>query len=330
MSEDDNNGQSISLYEFKNGRLEHSVASTKEQLELMESKRLEWGFDHLSDAFKDDRDVVLWAYTRTNFKRKDLFFVSERLRDDDDVADAAVEAWSGNYSALSDRLKRKESLALLYIKNWPIGFESLPNPLKRDKNFVLAAVASKAEVIDYLPEMFQTDPEIISKAVQAYPGAYAYYLPLAPPELLNDKGKVKEIVSKYPKALLHLNNDLRNDEDVLSAALKKDASMVTSSSEVQTNRNLALKMAIINGEVIRYLHKHRNDVNFALDCVNKSGLYLQYFPDTIRSNKQVILAACEQNKDAIWFAADATDKEISELFRNAEKQKKAEEDDLPF
>jgi hypothetical protein len=331
---DENNRSHIELLKYENGQLIPATCSSEELLELMENRGCQWGFDNLSEDLRDDKDVVLSAFKNihsTNLFRYDLAMVSTRLRDDDEVAEAAVCRYSDNYQLLSDRLKCKEGLAMRFIKSWPQYFQRLPDVLKSDKNFVLTAVASKPEVIDYLKEPFQTDPEIVSLAIQSYPEACAYFLSLAPPEFLRVKANVKEIVAKYPKALLQLSNDFITDEEVLKIAIKKDASVAELMTSFQTDRDLALKMVGVNGAVIKYLNTFNEDIQFALKCVELNGLYLQYFSDFIRNNKQIVLQAYRQNNRAIYFAADGIrkDDEIAELL-DREKVDKIEKNELPF
>jgi hypothetical protein len=332
--EDENNGVTIQLFSFINGQISEAVASSIELLELMDTKCCDWGLDNLSDEFKDNKDALLMALcsqNSSNLKRKDIYPISARLKDDDDIALAAVLVWELNYRYISNRLKLKKDLALLFIKSNHYAFRELPHSLRCDRDFITEVVAAKPEVIDYLQEPFQTDPEIVSIAIQSYPGAYAYYLPLAPPEFLSSKAKVMEMVAKYPKALFQLSNDFMADADVLSTATKKDASVAELIPLLHSNRELALKVVKTNGAVIRYLEIFKNDLQFALECVNYNGLYLQYFPDSIRNSKQVVLQAYQQNKDSVFFATDdlMRDDKIGELLKQSAIEKSAD-DDLPF
>jgi hypothetical protein len=331
---DENNGSYTELFKHERGRFTRTDCFSVDLLKLMESKGCEWGINNLSEDIRDNKNAILLAFSNkwsTNLRRYDLSYVSQRLRDDDDVAELAIDCWSDNYLLLSDRLKCKELLALNYIKNCPENFQRISETLKSNKNFVLAAVDAKPEVIDHLQDTFQTDPEIVMLAMQSYPGAYVYYLSLAPPEFFHNKSNIIDIVSKYPMAIRYLSDELRNDREIAACAIRKKAEAAEFVPALKTDRDFSLQMTAINGSVIRYLESFGKDEYFALECVRHNGLNLQYFNDTIRRDKHIVLEAYKQNKDSFSFAADALrrDDEIGELI-NQQMAKKPKDDDLPF
>jgi hypothetical protein len=168
-------------------------------LQLIESKSVNWGFNNIVESLRDDKNLVLLAFSNTisaNIDRNDLSWVSDRLRDDEDVANAAVSARISNYEHLSDRLKLNELFALEFIHKNPYSFNEIHDSFKLNREFILNAVASNSKVIDHIAPVFQEDREIVLLAAQSYPGAYAYYLSLAPPDFLSNKSSVVESSSK--------------------------------------------------------------------------------------------------------------------------------------
>ena len=331
---DENNGSNIQLYRFNNGIIERILVTSFELLQLLESKAVNWGFNNLAENLRDDRNVALLAFSNqlsSNLSRNDLSWVSERLRDDEDVANAAVSVWIENYEYLSDRLKLNELLASQFIQKNPYCFDKIHDSFKSNRAFILNAIANNSKVIDYIAPIFQKDQEIVLLAAQSYPGAYAYYLSLAPPDFFKNKSNVIEIVSKYPMAIQQLSEDLKNDKEIVRAAIRKNAAAAKYSPALQTDREFALEMIAINGEVIHYLEQFSKDEKFALECVKRNGLHLQFFQDSIRNNKHIVLEAYNQNGEAIFFASNALmkDKEIEDLIVQ-QKLIKPEEEDLPF
>jgi hypothetical protein len=331
---DENNGSNIQLYRFNNGMIERLIVTSFDLLQLLESKAVNWGFNNLAENLRDDRNVALLAFSKeltANTSRSDLSWVSERLRDDEDVVNAAVSVLISNYEYLSDRLKLNELLSLQFIHKYPDSFNKIHNSFKVNRTFILTAITNNSKVIDYIAPMFQEDREIVSLAAQSYPGAYAYYLSLAPPDFLNNRSNVLQIVSKYPMTIQKLSEDLKNDKKIVSAAIRKNAAAAEHSPALQTDRDFAFEMVAINGNVIHYLEQFRNDEGFALECVKRNGLNLQFFQDSIRNNKHIVLEAFKQNGDSIFFASDALkrDKEIGELIIH-QNMIKLEDEDLPF
>lgn len=331
---DENNGSSFQLYRFNNGTIDRIEVTSFEFLQLIESKAVNWGFNNIAENLRDDRNVALLAFSNqisSNLSRSDLSYVSERLRDDEDVANAAVSVCVSNYEYLSDRLKLNELLALEFIKINPYCFDKIHASFKSNRAFILNAIANNSKVIDHIAPIFQQDQEIVLLAAQSYPGAYVYYLSLAPPDFLNNRSNALEIVSKYPMAIQQLSEDLKNDREIVRAAIKKNTIAAKYSPALQADPDFALEMIAINGEVIHYLEQFSKDEMFALECVKRNGLHLQFFQDSIRSNKQIVLEAYKQNVEAILFASKALmkDKEIGDLIVQ-QKLINKEEEDLPF
>ena len=331
---DENNGSEIQLYRFNNEIIDSLKVDTIEFLLLLESKSVNWGFNNIVESLRDDKNLVLLAFSNTisaNIDRNDLSWVSDRLRDDEDVANAAVSARISNYEYLTDRLKFNESFALEFIHKYPYSFNQIHDSFKLNREFIIKAIANNSKVIDYIDPVFQEDREIVLLAAQSYPGAYAYYLSLAPPDFLSNKSSVVEIVSRYPMAIQQLSEDFRNDKKIVWAAIWKNAIAAKYSPALQTDREFAFEMIAVNGEVIHYLEQFSKDESFALECVKRNGLDLQFFQDSIRNNKHIVLEDYKQNGEAIFFAANAlkSDKEIGDLMLQ-QKMIKPEEDDLPF
>ncbi len=332
--DDENNGSNIQLYSFNNGMIERLTVTSFDLLQLLESKAVNWGFNNLAENLRDDRNVALLAFSKgltANISRSDLSWVSERLRDDENVANAAVSVLISNYGFLSDRLKLNELLALQFIHKYPYSFNNIHYSFKENRTFILTAISNNSKVIDYIAPMFQEDREIVSLAAQTYPGAYAYYLSLAPPDFLNNRSNVLQIVSRYPMAIQQLSDDLKNDRKIVSAAIRKNAAAAEHSPALQTDREFAFEMIAINGSVIHYLEQFGKDESFALECVKRNGLNLQFFEDSIRNSKPIVLEAFKQNGDSVFFASEELkrDKEIADLIIH-QKMNKPEDDDLPF
>jgi len=331
---DENNGSNIQLYRFNNGMIERILVTTFELLQLLESKAVNWGLNNLAENLRDDRNVALLAFSNqlsSNLSRNDLSWVSERLRDDEDVANAAVSVWIENYEYLSDRLKLNELLAFEFIKINPYCFDKIHDSFKSNREFILKAITNNSKVIDHIATMFQEDREIASLAAQSYPGAYVYCLSLATPDFLNNRSNALEIVSKYPMAIQQLSEDLKNDREIVRAAIRKNAATAQFIPALQNVREFAHEMITINGEVIHYLEQFRKDEEFALNCVKRNGLYLQFFTDAIRNNKHIVLEAFKQNGEAIFLATKElkSDKEIIDLIVQ-QKLMKNDENELPF
>jgi hypothetical protein len=331
---DENNGSEIQLYRFYNGIIDSLKVDTIELLLLLETKSVNWGFNNIVESLRDDKNLVLLAFSNTisaNIDRTDLSWVSDRLRDDEDVANAAVSARISNYEYLSDRLKFNESFALEFILEYPYSFNNIHDYFKLNREFIIKAIANNSKVIDHIAPIFQEDQEIVLLAAQTYHGAYAYYLSLAPPDFLNNRSNVIQIVSRYPMAIQQLGVDFRNDKEIVRAAVWKNAIAAKYSPALQTDREFAFEMITVNGEVIYFLEQFSKDDSFALESVKRNGLNLQFFQDSIRNNKHIVLEAFKQNGESIFFASETLkrDKEIGDLIVQ-QKLIKPEEEDLPF
>jgi hypothetical protein len=328
--EDDNNGICVELYNYFENKLTFAEVSSIEMINELECHSIDWGLNNISSQLLDNKHAILAALKKSNslnLRRYDLSYVSEKMRDDIDVAFAAVSIWEINYKYISSILQLDTELALKYIKKFPNEFEVLPKQLRTEKDFLLKAVEGQPELIDHFPEFLQTDKDLVLTAAKTDPLAFGYNISLAPQHFMQDNLMLKKLVQKNPKVLLQLEHELAKNEELLRIAIKKDVQIIKLIKGIQSDYNLAIKLTMITGEIIQYLDTLQYNPRFALECMEKNGLNLQFFPEEIRSNESVVIAAIKQNKNALIYASSSIRDRltIEEIPKNDSSL-----DDLPF
>ena len=329
--EDDNNGVYVELYKYFNDMLNVTDASSMELLTELENNSIDWGLNNLSNQLLGEINPILLALNKQNslnLRRYDISYVSENIRDDYDVAFAAVYAWEMNYKYISHRIQLNIELALKFIQKYPYMYDELPRSIKKDTNFLVKAVEIQSKLIDYLPEDIQSKKEIVLSASKQDLIAFAFNISLAPKHLIEDVSIIKKLVNRNPKVIIQLEPTFKNNEEILSIAIKRDAKIAKLSKEIQSNIDLALRMVDANVEIIQYLDKFKFNKFFALECVKKEGLNLRFFPDKLRSNLELVIEANKQNKNALMYASSI----LKEKFASLDQQElnTDKNDDLPF
>lgn len=328
--EDDNNGIYVELYKYSYNTLNATDAPSIEILTELDYHSIDWGLNNLSNQLLNDKAAILLALNKRNslnLRRYDISCISKILRDDADIAIAAVSIWEVNYKYISSRLQLDTELALKFVEKYPHEYEFLPNKLKADKDFLLNAVEKQPELIGFLPEFLQADKDLVLTAAKIDPFAFAYNISLAPQHFIKDIFILKKLVQMNPKVLLKLDLDLSTNQELLSIAIKKDAHLIKLIKGLQSDYNLVLDLTTVNGEVIQFLDTLQYNVRFALECVEKNGLNLEYFPEEIRSDESVVSAAYKQNNNALIYATSAVKNRLN--FKET-LNPNSSVDDLPF
>ncbi|MGC6367150.1 MAG: DUF4116 domain-containing protein [Candidatus Marinamargulisbacteria bacterium] len=129
-----------------------------------------------SARLKDDLDVVQVANRyRGSFTDFHTFwdggpsfeFVSDRLKDDKNMALQAVSAYPPSFEFVSDRLKDDEELARLAVTPYPEAFKFVSKRLKDDRDFVYLAISGSEHLLQYASERLRDDLNLVKNVLHS-------------------------------------------------------------------------------------------------------------------------------------------------------------------
>lgn len=238
-----------------------------------------------------------------------------------------VQFWKEKLDTLMDEQLRYYRLARLRISA-ETAWSLLPAVEKQKKENILAAFQSDNIPPDLFrfteadfPLHIRSDRDIFLARVRRKDFGYFDNLryridDLIPPALHGDKEIMIECVQRNPRSVECLSNELKDDKDLFRAVLKATPLppkfLLSFSEAVRSDADLLLELfnhpdvspknVKPKTQVMRYASQRlRDDYDFVLHCVQKSGLNLRYASADLRRNPTIVAAACAQCKDAISY-----------------------------
>ena len=307
-SYDDNNGTSCTLYNYSNGMIIRDLISTKELLQLLDKEGIEWGLDNLSNVLIADKEIVMMAFNdySSNFNRIDFGSLPTHLKEDRDIAKAAIKSSCYNYSKLPVVFQMDNEIARMALKKCPDLTRDLPKGLLTNKEFWFSFL--KDTIKDHLNLQGITEGMTLEECLSVKSIALT---------LIRENRHIAPLISE----------DLKCDKDIIFEAVKANYLSVVDFPIVLEDEALAFEVISAYSETLSQLKKYSADKDFANKLLRLKGDSLKYFDEAVRNDKNLVLIACSQNINAIQYVGKdlLTDDDIQRL-----KQEYDKSDDLPF
>ena len=279
--------------------------------------RVDDGFlRHANEVMRSDRLVVTAAVKKRGMQ---LESAAPSLQDDFAVVLAAVQQDGHALRDASAALKNDGTIVLAAVQQngYSLGYAS--DTLRNDRKIVLAAVLQSGEALQYARGALKNDGEIVLAAV----GRNGNALRCASAALQNDGRIVLAAVRHKGEALQHASAALQNDGRIVLAAVQQNGEALQhASTALRNDGRIVLAAVQQNGEALRYASDAlRNDdetvlaavmtkdwgwplkfasprlrqcLPFARRVVGLLPSCYQYFPEDMRSDRDLALAAVRQ------------------------------------
>lgn len=324
---DENNGHSLKLHQPEGGTMRPALISALEQMAELDAAHLPWSLEHLDHGMLDSRDAVL--RTLRQGMVDGLGRVSARLKDDREVAQAAIASHAGNYVHVSPALQHDRDLAMQAAGRDAEVVRRFPADMLADRAFLEELLAAVPTAIHGLPPEMR-EGALVEFVAHAHPEAYAYDVSAAPPGFFSDRANVLRVVGVRGRAIEHLDSAVLNDDEVMLAALRNDPSSAALLHEkgLVTRARVMQWVAELPG-VLTWLPEWADDAAIGLHAVNTNGEALEHLSERLRNSREMVLAACARNSGALRYAGEELLRADAEL-RAMQERISAEEDELPF
>eukprot|EP00930_Biecheleria_cincta_P081425 TRINITY_DN7036_c1_g1_i1.p1 TRINITY_DN7036_c1_g1~~TRINITY_DN7036_c1_g1_i1.p1 ORF type:complete len:544 (-),score=133.56 TRINITY_DN7036_c1_g1_i1:743-2374(-) len=300
----------------------------------------------VADELRDDKEVVL-ALSK---KWKPGFCVaSDKLKDDSDFCKEILAMSPGQICNMSDRIKEDLEFAKIAIMGDGNALSDLGDKLRDDDDVVRLALAQNPSSFEYASKRLQEEPEffmialdallaqegkryevgqLVSRApqnIKAERGIMARAaakcgraLDDMSAELRDDKDFVLKVLSsddqEYRPNIAKLSDRLRNDLDVMKAAVEKNSwAMRDAGQELQDNENLIFHCVSVpdapgnvRGDKIQFCSDRiRGDKTIAMEVLKKSGYAFSRLSEDLKDDPEVLkLALMTGNLYALQDASD--------------------------
>ena len=190
-----------------------------------------------------------------------------------------------------------------------------------NKDFVLNAVKEDGYNLRWAKEIFKRDPEVVLTALQSKnrPRVIQH----AHTSLKNNKSFLFEAIKVMPYILYDLEDYLKQDKEIVLAAVKQDGSIVRQIDEsLKNDRDIIL--AAIEDYPYYFVKKHmfvKDNKEVVLKAVQYQGIYLEYASDTLKRDKEVVYEAVKQNGFAFKFVDEVLKKDRDFILKLSEVSK---------
>ena len=212
---------------------------------------------NVSPRLRSDKEFILKAVKTSGFF---LLHIDPVFQKDKDVVFEAVKSDFCAFAWADESLKKDRDFVLACCKVNPGILQYVDGSLLEDREIAITAIETNGRALMFIGESFRDDKEIVLKAI-----ANSHILDW--------------VIINVP--LAYASERLRNDPDVVKAAMEKDfKTFVSAGDEIQDNKE------------------------FALCAVQQDGLLLKYCSDRLRADNEVVIAAIKQNREALQHVSE--------------------------
>lgn len=256
------------------------------------------------ESIKKDKEIGLYAINHDHGNGEAFRQLNISLRDDIDVAWAAIKRYGGSYKNLSDRLKFDRDLALAAVKWGAFMWKDIVQYLKDDPGFVREAVALNPEVIKYLDEKLRQDKAIVLIASSHSKKAEG----LIKDGFRKDKDVVLAAIENSDGALpLLLDESFQRDEEFIRSAVRRNGRALRyAPAEFIKDKEIVLAAVRNSGIALAFAGKpHQQDRDIVLTAVKQDWRALAYAGKALRYDPEIVRIAANQNAKALIYTAPA-------------------------
>ncbi len=260
--------------------------------ELEKCYKIKW-FDESAENLRiNDKDVALAG---VKDGRSDILrFLSDALKNDKDVVLAACsrKIYSNEFKYASNELKQDKEFVLSLVMNQGKALEDVSEELQNDRDVVLAAVKSHGDALKYAGKELQNDKDIVLAAVSSY-SWYSWTLEYASEKLRNDKDVVSAAIQCSGYALKYAGAELQNDKAIVLAAVSSyGEALEYASYNLQGDRDVVLAAVNANGKALKYASRVlQDDKDIVMDAIIENFNAYDYAGDTAKSNIGIVKLA---------------------------------------
>ena len=281
-----------------------------------------------SSYLKNDRSFVLKVVEKSGWRFQ---FASEKLRDDRDVAMAAIKSFVGDVEQAplkhaSKRLQSDREIVVESIKTCPESLKFAPETFKDDtkiatqvlssavndnstcmnffsdrikdeKEFALSAVKTDPRFFKYVSSRLKADRDVVFQTVKLS----GVLLEFASDPCKNDKEVVREAIKSDKGAWAHVSPTLKADPELMLLMLQGgeyyfDCFLCMCTQICRSGRAHARSQTVRGGAggSPEILGPYANDRGFVLRAVTISGTSLALASEQLCADRDVVLTAINQ------------------------------------
>lgn len=223
---------------------------------------------YLNTELRDNKEIIKLALVFNssrddksidNIAANELQWASDRLKNDEELAQIALKRHGRAFSYLSKRLQNNKEIALLSLNNGG-SYYDLPEQLKDDRELTKIAISYNGHSLSYASDRLKDDKELVLLAFNNEANIY------------ND-----------------LSDKLKNDIEVIEGALhsKYKDGFRDMPDWVRNNKDYAL-LAVATGGNLQYVSENlKDDFDVVSKAIKNYPFAIQHASDRLKDNKEI-------------------------------------------
>ena len=230
-----------------------------------------------------------------------------------------------------DIIKKNKDLVKIAIKQDGTSIRHAESGLKYDEELALIAVNHNGNSLTFLSDDFKANKNIVLKAV-----ATGNILFMASKELKNDYDVVLAAVKFDGTALEDASEVIQNNKNIVLAAIAQNSNALQFASKNLKDDDEIVKLAVTNiketlvlqddglSSPLQYASiRLQEDYNMVLLAVTHNGRSLQYAPKILRDNYNIVLVAVTHSGISLQYASERLKSDIQICLAALNQDKKS-------
>lgn len=274
---------------------------------LAEVSRCGFRLQRVPEALKSDKQVVLAANKQDGAAFKSA---AEALKFDKQFVSAAVKQHGEAFKFAAEALTMDKQFVLAAVRQNGAALEVAAGALKADKQVVLEAVKQNGRVLQFAAKALNVDKQFVLAAVKQNAAAFEF----AAEALQADRQFVLEAVKQNVAGFKFAAEALRLDKRFVLEGVKQNvAAFKFAHLALRTTKPFVLQVVEHN---CLALHFDLEDGNWTDEGkpmpIEQYGKHILFFGSELEADKDVVVAAVQNNGLALEFAAEAlkTDRQV--------------------
>ena len=169
--------------------------------------------------------------------------------------------------------------------------------VKNNKQYVLKMLALDVECYQYISAELKKDKQLALIACKN-----EYMFRHVPSELQNDKAFVLQVLQVNAEIYLYLTEQFKQDKDIVMQTLQTDGTKYKYLDK-QFNKGTELALIAIKTDhkMIDCIDQSLLNEDYVLRAVRINGLVIGCLDNKFKTNKRIIMEACQQNIQALQY-----------------------------
>jgi hypothetical protein len=302
----------LSVIKYNGNQLQYAdkVLKADKELVLIAASNSKY-LMQAESKWRDDYDVVLTSIVNNHGAL--LEFASDRLRDNETIAQFAIQKNASAFKFASIRLRynvelaliakdlqfcpeelrRNKNLAILSIRDRAIQFEYCSTELQNDEDAVHTAATNPFDTLLHVPNKFKNNPDIVCQATYQQPNLFEF----ASEEMKRNRCIVLYLISNQCEEIYDkIPDELFSDKDFVLKAIRFTNNIYSyiKDNVLKNDREIILAASDYKPDSFKdYFKQYSDDNELYLVAVKKDATVLRYASTKVQSDKDVILAALD-------------------------------------